>query len=960
MELIRQFKFIVIGFVALLALPAHAINNQMACNSYDGLIKSYGFNHYWPLNEASGTVAYDTISADNGTYQNSPTLNASGPLVAPSSAVIFNGSTQYVSTASSISNPTDYTLAAWVKTSVAGGKILSFGDVSTGQSGSYDRQIWMSDAGRFYFGVYNGNTQTVRWPYSGYNDSQWHMVVATMSSTTGMTLYVDGNIAGTNPNTSSQGYSGFWRIGYDTLTGWPADGNPNGANNEYFTGAIANVAVSDTLAINASQAQALYSVGRYCSGTFVPSLPASTVSVSPTSITPVTYTCQPITVTASFAPNSDVIVNLSSTGSAGLAFYSDSNCTASTTTANILASGYGSATFYVLSTTPGTGTAIISPAGFSNLNVSVTSTANQFRWTGGGGNANWTTAANWSGGVVPGSGDNAIFGACSTNCNPTINTSISVGGIEIYSNYTGTITQASGSAIDVGHFTQGGGTFVGGNSAMGSFNFDFVMNGGTFTATSGTTQVRTWQLNSGTFNHHNGNLNWSYTSGTAPFNPSSNHYYDMTFSGSGENIASVSGYPSVYIDHSLVFNAGGTNLSQLIFEVYGNVTCSGTGFDLTGGTRIQIDGNASGQTITGVPGCWLPTIFINAGTNNVTLSGTVQTRQSYELNSVGTLTTTGSTLVIKNPTAGMIPGTATYNNVTFTADNSYNWGNLNGGTMTVAGNLVFDGGNQTTTLDNGTILVAGNVSALNGGFFPWNGSNSLNVKLTGNASGQTVSTTTWDSTIPSLEIATGTNPVTFGTTVGIATGNFTMTSVGTFTVAGSTLYLQSYLISPGAKTYNNVDLRVDATGRNLSGGTMNVGGDFTFTDTGGCALDNGTISISGNFIKAGGADSTGNASIKMVGTASNATITSDSHFFPGGSFTINKSGKTVTLSGPYEQFGASRTLTLTAGAINMANNALYTDSLVLSGTTVTKGGGLLWVGGTTVGTGSFYGGTVAP
>ncbi|HEY3322308.1 MAG TPA: autotransporter-associated beta strand repeat-containing protein [Planctomycetota bacterium] len=44
-------------------------------------------------------------------------------------------------------------------------------------------------------------------------------------------------------------------------------------------------------------------------------------------------------------------------------------------------------------------------------NVTLTHVPQTFTWTGGGLDANWTTAANWQGGVAPAAGDNLIFGA---------------------------------------------------------------------------------------------------------------------------------------------------------------------------------------------------------------------------------------------------------------------------------------------------------------------------------------------------------------------------------------------------------------------------------------------------------------------------------------------------------------------------------------------------------------------
>ena len=48
-----------------------------------------------------------------------------------------------------------------------------------------------------------------------YNDGEWHHVVSTLGPD-GMRLYVDGELAGSNPQTQPESYTGFLRAG-----GWP-------------------------------------------------------------------------------------------------------------------------------------------------------------------------------------------------------------------------------------------------------------------------------------------------------------------------------------------------------------------------------------------------------------------------------------------------------------------------------------------------------------------------------------------------------------------------------------------------------------------------------------------------------------------------------------------------------------------------------------------------------------------
>jgi len=129
-------------------------------------------------------------------------------------------------------------------------------------------------------------------------------------------------------------------------------------------------------------------------------------------------------------------------------------------------------------------------------------------WDGGGADNNWSTAQNWSGDTLPGTADLAIFDGTSTT-NATIDAAVDVGGIQIASGYTGTITQATGITLTVGaqHYSQADGVFSGGNSAI-DLNGSWTLSGGTFTSTSGTLSVAGSFITSGapTFNHNSGAL----------------------------------------------------------------------------------------------------------------------------------------------------------------------------------------------------------------------------------------------------------------------------------------------------------------------------------------------------------------------------------------------------------------------------------------------------------------------
>lgn len=174
---------------------------------------------YWPFDTGNGNQAFDVSMTGNvGNLQASPTWGT-GKL---GQALTFNGSNQYVSTTTTQANPTAFTEEMWFKTTtVSGGRLSGFGTAQTGASGTSDRHIYMTNGGQLIFGVNNGVQRTIT-TAGTYNDGAWHHVAATLG-TGGMTLVIDGARAGTDGTVTTAGnYTGYWRLAYDDLTGWPS------------------------------------------------------------------------------------------------------------------------------------------------------------------------------------------------------------------------------------------------------------------------------------------------------------------------------------------------------------------------------------------------------------------------------------------------------------------------------------------------------------------------------------------------------------------------------------------------------------------------------------------------------------------------------------------------------------------------------------------------------------------
>ncbi|RKS71325.1 concanavalin A-like lectin/glucanase superfamily protein [Motilibacter peucedani] len=208
---------------------------------------------YWRLDDAAATTAAD--SADGtapGAYAGGVTTGAAGALGTTGKAATFDGVNGNVASASQVGGPSKYAVELWFNTTTTrGGKLIGFGNSKTGNSGNYDKHVYMLNNGRLSFGVYNGGFDIIT-STAAYNDGAWHHVVA-MQGPSGMAMYVDDRLVGTNPTVGNQSYNGYWRVGGDNLGAWP-----NRPASDYFAGTIDEVAVYGG-PLSATQVDAHYS-----------------------------------------------------------------------------------------------------------------------------------------------------------------------------------------------------------------------------------------------------------------------------------------------------------------------------------------------------------------------------------------------------------------------------------------------------------------------------------------------------------------------------------------------------------------------------------------------------------------------------------------------------------------------------------------------------------------------------
>jgi Bacterial Ig domain/Concanavalin A-like lectin/glucanases superfamily/Fibronectin type III domain/Domain of unknown function (DUF5122) beta-propeller len=260
-------------------------------DNYGKAVYNDGPANYWRLDETggAGTAADTTDNSTTGNYVGTVTKGAPGALGATGTAVTFNGSTGNVVSTNQIGGPSRYALELWFNTTTtSGGKLIGFGNAQTGNSGNYDKHVYMTNDGRVIFGVYNGSFDMITTP-TAYNDGQWHYVVA-MQGPSGMAMYIDDHLIGSNGVAANQAYSGYWRVGGDNLGFWP-----NQPASNYFAGTIDEVAVYDG-PLTPAQVDAHYTASGRSGPDIVP--PTTSIS-SPSDGAAVTTGSVGVTATAS-------------------------------------------------------------------------------------------------------------------------------------------------------------------------------------------------------------------------------------------------------------------------------------------------------------------------------------------------------------------------------------------------------------------------------------------------------------------------------------------------------------------------------------------------------------------------------------------------------------------------------------------------------------------------------------
>ncbi|MCW2848944.1 MAG: Fibronectin type domain protein [Marmoricola sp.] len=224
--------------------------NPRPTDSYGAAVYNADPSLYWRLNETSGAAGDSSFFGSNpGTYGSAVQRGVSGAVTGNLAARTSGTSQGGIATQRTVTATSTFSAEVWFNTTTTtGGKILGFENTATGNGGTYDKQLYMSNDGRLTFGTYNGAISAIKSPKS-YNDGKWHHAVATLGSD-GTKVYLDGSLIGSNSTTTAATSDGYWRLGGGNLNGWP-----DAPSSSYFNGAVDELAIYPTVLSSDTVAQ---------------------------------------------------------------------------------------------------------------------------------------------------------------------------------------------------------------------------------------------------------------------------------------------------------------------------------------------------------------------------------------------------------------------------------------------------------------------------------------------------------------------------------------------------------------------------------------------------------------------------------------------------------------------------------------------------------------------------------
>ncbi|MDA8746384.1 Ig-like domain-containing protein, partial [Rubripirellula amarantea] len=575
-----------------------------------------------------------------------------------------------------------------------------------------------------------------------------------------------------------------------------------------------------------------------------------------------------------------------------------------------------------------------------------------FTWDGGGASNDWSDADNWDHDLVPEADDIVVFDITSTKAS-TVDASFvgAIAQITVTADYTNTITQARdlnvtgnmnfqgttwnafGATLDVdGDFTVtdlrsgGGDLFFGGNythtgganNFSGTWTFDSTdaqtidvarTIGSVDFASDSTITLASDLSVSGDLTHSSGSVDFAghevIISGTGnqAIDASGLTFDDFRFDNASGTITITGGLD---VDGDLTYTNAATINGAGIFAS-GNVVT--TDAAISGTSLLTLDGTTDQQISTGGGTGELGNLAINKASGTVELLNDIELGGNFTHTSGG-FDAGGNTVEFQGHNTTITAGTATFDNVilnstvsgtrnivgTLDVDGDFTLlsaGSLNGGQITVAGNMTF-----TDTLYSGATMIVANGTG--------------NQSISAGAAGAKVEHLT-------INKASGT--LTFGTDLIIA-GSLTHTA-GNVADVTHTITFGNNSGTINASGINFGDVVFDSNYNKNIVGVLNVDGNLTITSV--IAINNGELRVAGNVTST---DTTvgGDATLTLVGTG-DQTISGDD--LAGGDITIDKASGTVILADALVLDGTNQDLNVIAGSLDMNGQTITTTGDVV-------------------------------
>ncbi|WP_233214590.1 LamG-like jellyroll fold domain-containing protein [Rhodopirellula bahusiensis] len=437
---------------------------------------------------------------------------------------------------------------------------------------------------------------------------------------------------------------------------------------------------------------------------------------------------------------------------------------------------------------------------------------------------------------------------------------------------------------------------------------------------------------------------------------------DSAFAGSVSEIQVSAGYTGTLTQERDFQTTGNFVQSDGTFRTAGHLLDMDGDLTRTGGTmnwgssRVELAGDFDSTPSMGVGTSTL--VFDGSGDQTYTRSGNIYSIDidkssgtltfASNLDLFGDFTHTSGTVDFSGNRVGL-NGTT---NQTIDADgltiDDFRVNNTNG-TITVVGGLNVDGDLTLTdvdSIDGAAINVAGNVLTTDD---DWDGTSLIILDGTND---QQISTDGGTGELGNLEInkASGTVQLLDDIELG---GDFTYTSGG-WDTNGQTVEFQGHntTIDSGSATFDNVILNSTVAGTRVIVGTLDVDGDFTFTNAG--TLNGGQINVSGDITYSD--DSYSGTTMIIADGTGNQTVTATNANAKAEHLTINKGsgtltfGTDLTINGTLNHVAGSvadltHTITFGNNSGTIAASAINFDDVIFDSNFSKNISGVLNVGG---------------